>query len=93
MDCQTGHLGKGVVFSAQWKGQGVFVKGQSATLNGAHGPLKAYTLDENGRKVYPDLDDFEIMAENFLKDNLGIVLQVWCMYRTTLECLNVLTIL
>ncbi len=27
------------------------------------------------RRVYPDLNDFEVMAERYLKDNLGVAVE------------------
>lgn len=71
--CQARHFGKEVVFEAVWQENKVFVKGHSAVLN--HPDLTTvYSLNDLGQKVYPDLRDFESMAENYLKDNLGIVL-------------------
>ncbi len=51
----------------------MFVKGLTAQLNN---PLyhPAYQTLADGRRVYPELPDFEIMVERYLKDNLGLSL-------------------
>ncbi len=74
-DCQTFHYGKEVVFEAIYGGTEVFVKSVASQLD-AEGFSRAWTLGEDGRRVYPDLNDFEVMVERYLKDNLGINLQV-----------------
>ena len=47
------------------------------TVSSAH-PMyhRAYTTDKDASKSYPDLNDFEAMAEDYLRDNLGIKLEV-----------------
>lgn len=51
----------------------VFVKSVSASIDSDR-YAKVYTIDEGtGNKVYPNVDEFEMMAEKYLEDNLGII--------------------
>ena len=47
---------------------------------------RAYTTDDSdpggGNRNYPDLNDFEAMAEDYLKDNLGLTLEVRSLIRS-----------
>ena len=74
--CQARHSGKEVVFGARWNGREVFVKAAAAAVDS---PVyhKAFKVNgTTGERVYPDLNDFEFMVEQYLRDNLGIELQV-----------------
>ena len=56
----------------------MFVKASSSSVDS---PVysRAFALNETGggdQRIYPDLNDFEVMAERYLRDNLGIELQV-----------------
>ena len=80
--CQTAHYGKEVVFAAAWTafGEGgsareVFVKAASADItvdSGDNGLQKAYTLSDDGKRVYPTMANFARMVEAYLADNMGI---------------------
>jgi len=65
--CQTFHMGKEVVFSANYENQPVFVKGRR--MDFMEHPEEALHWSN---QVFPSTNDFQMMVKSYLQHNMGL---------------------